>query len=196
MTSRQLFSIALTARLNEDGNLVCSLVKLLVLPDSDRQPPSGFEDRVISAITSDVAGDLRRPIMPIGSRLVSMHRAPMPKAAIYKYSHFPPAEDQVRLAAKLGERSRVEPVSHASTVQRRAKSELCLRVLRAVPLHYGTNGWRRRGRRRWHLRKTWHVASLGTSPSVFHVAHCIFALLPRCFKTPTYAMGGQLGAPA
>jgi hypothetical protein len=112
------------------------LVGIVVLPDPQDCPARGDESSVICAIALDVSLQLLPPILAVGHRLKSMHRAAMPEAAVDEDRDASPTEHQVGPDTPAVE---VEPailsIAKTSRMYRGAQQALRSRVGAAIGFH-------------------------------------------------------------
>lgn len=80
-------------------DVVDGVVQRDMLPKADNLPTRVLKPLGIETITLGVPCELRAPVGRIGERGLSVNRAPMPEAAIYKYSYAATREHQVRTSS-------------------------------------------------------------------------------------------------
>jgi hypothetical protein len=105
---------------------------IFVFPDSDDAPASGTQSSVCFAVTCNVAGDLRCPILGVRSRGFLVCGASVPKAAVEENCYPGSSKDEVGLAADISDWPIVDTVPESARVNSRSECELWRGISAAV----------------------------------------------------------------
>jgi hypothetical protein len=112
-----------------------NVLRTLVRPESEHQPPSLCKRPVCLKVPLDVPLDFRNPIVSVPFRLFVVFRTPMPKTSVDQYCNFLLCECDVDGSAQTRHRLEVHPVPQAPSMENSAHFQLGQGVASPVALH-------------------------------------------------------------
>jgi hypothetical protein len=131
------------AAADDGGDPHSSLLRGFMLPNADGEPPGSREKIIHPGIALLVVMDFGKPIISIGAQRPSVCRAAMPEAPVQEYGDSRWAKHEVRGGPYARQRSSVNSIPQAKSMNRRSKSQLRLSAPAPVTLHDRSSGWRR-----------------------------------------------------
>ena len=76
-------------------------MEILMFPDTDRQPTEFDQRFIVTAVSGDIAVQLRFPPVPVGFRQYPVVRATVPETAVEKHGYTRPCKNDVGSTRKF-----------------------------------------------------------------------------------------------